>query len=362
MTDVDTLASHPARTRLPRPVRALVVARCVNRLAAFSLPFAALVLVDRFGASVTAAGLLLAGFGLATIPSRLAGGRLADRLGRRATIVLGLCGCAAAQLAFAVAPGLVVAGAAVVALGLVFEIYEPPSQALVADLCPEEQRPAAFGALGAALAAAGVAAGLLAAVLGHLDLRLLLVADAVSCLLTAALVRWGLPADRPASADAGPSAPIGSGPWRDVRFLSMLAAGTAFAALYLQISVGLPLTLVARGLPADRMGVLLTVSALTVVAGQVTLRRLAHPPEGFRAMALGYLLLAGGLVLTGLASDTAAFVAATVVWSTGDLLLLGHPYAVVSRLAPAGAGGRWLAAYGISWGSPPSPRRCSAPS
>jgi len=237
-----------------------------------------------------------------------------------------------------------------VALGLAFEIYEPPSQALVSDLCPEEQRPAAFGALGAALAAAGVAAGLLAAVLGHLDLRLLLVADAVSCLLTAALVRGGLPADGPAATDGAAPPPAGTSPWRDVRLLGMLAAGTAFAILYLQISIGLPLTLVARGLPADRLGLLLTTSAVTVVCGQALLRRLPVRLEGFRAMAVGYVLLAAGLALTGAAHGLAGFVAATVVWSTGDLLLLGHPYAVVARLAPPAASGRWLAAYGTSWG------------
>ena len=339
----------------------LVVARTVNRLAAFSLPFSALVLVQQYGAPVSVAGLVLAGFGLATIPSRLAGGRLADVIGRRSTIVLGLTGCAAAQLAFAAAPGLGGAAVAVVALGLVFELYEPPSQALVADLCPEAGQPAAFALLGSALAAAGVLAGLLAAWLGHLDLRLLLVADAVSCLLGAALVRWGLPADRP-SADPSSGAPSGSssgpatvrssgpGPWGDRRLLAMLAAGTAFATLYLQISVGLPLTLVARGLPADRLGLLLTVSAATIVAGQPVLRRLPAPRDGFAAMALGHLLLAAGLALTAVAHHLPTFVAATVVWSAGDLLLLGHPYAVVSRLAPAGATGRYLAAYGVSWG------------
>lgn len=334
-------------------MRVLVAARCVNRLAAFSLPFAALVLVQRDGASVSTAGLLLAGFGLATIPSRLAGGWLADRAGRRATIVLGLTGCAVTQLAFAAAPRLWVAGVAVVALGLVFELYESPSQALVADLCSEAQRPGAFGLLGAALAAAGVAAGLLAAALGHLDLRLLLVADAVSCLLGAALVRWGLPPDRPAPAAAAASVPAAArSPWRDPRLLAMLGAGTTFATLYLQISIGLPLTLMARGLPADRLGLLLTVSALTVIGGQVALRRSGRLTdlEGFRSMALGYLLLAAGLVVTGLVHSLVGFVLATAVWSAGDLLLLGHPYAVVSRLAPAGASGRWLAAYGVSWG------------
>lgn len=332
---------------MPRPVLVLMLARTLNRLAAFSLPFAALVLVQRHGASVTTAGLVLAGFGLATIPSRLAGGRLADRIGRRRTIVLGLAGCAAAQLAFAAAPSLAAAAVAVVVLGLVFELYEPPSQALVADLCAEEERPAAFAMLGAALAAAGVLAGLLATWLGRLDLRLLLVADAMSCLLGAGLVWWGLPPDRPS---AGAAADAGTGPWRDRRLLAMLAAGTAFATLYFQIFVGLPLTLVARGLPADRLGLLLATAAATVVGGQAVLRRLPEPRDGFSAMTLGYLLLAAGLALTAAAHGLTGFLVATVVWSAGDLLLLGHPYAVVARLAPAGATGRYLAAYGTCWG------------
>ena len=51
-------------------------------------------MVTAYGAPLRVAGLVGAAFGLATIPSRLLGGRLSDRLGRRSTIVLGLSGCA----------------------------------------------------------------------------------------------------------------------------------------------------------------------------------------------------------------------------------------------------------------------------
>ena len=75
---------------LPATVWLLVAARAVNRLGAFTLPFLSLTLVAELGASVAQAGYLLAVFGLATIPSRLLGGRLSDRWGTRATIVGGL--------------------------------------------------------------------------------------------------------------------------------------------------------------------------------------------------------------------------------------------------------------------------------
>ncbi len=205
--------------KTPGVVWALVVARAVNRLGAFTLPFLTVLLTRRLGASLTEAGLLLASFGVATIPSRLAGGQLADRLGRRTTIVLGLTGCAIGQLAVAASTSLAQAAVAVVFLGLVFEVYEPPSQAMVADVVAPADRPAAYGLLGAAMAVAGVASGLLATVLGGVDLRLLFVADAATCLAAAGLVWRALPRRTTTTLGAARSGPV----WRDRLLLDVPA-------------------------------------------------------------------------------------------------------------------------------------------
>src|ERR1700722_6960839 len=121
---------------LPARVRLLVAARAVNQLGAFSLAFLTVLLSRGFGASLAAAGAISAGFGLATIPSRLLGGRLADRLGRRRPILLGRGGGAAAQLGLAAARDLAVAAVYAVLLGLAFDLYEPPSQAMISDAVP----------------------------------------------------------------------------------------------------------------------------------------------------------------------------------------------------------------------------------
>src|ERR1700733_122683 len=105
MRSAPSSASGPAS----RPIRLLIAARAVNQLGAFSLAFLTVMLSSDFGASLTAAGAVSAACGLATIPSRLFGGWLAGRLGRRRTIGCGLAGCAAAQLGIAVAPDLAVA-------------------------------------------------------------------------------------------------------------------------------------------------------------------------------------------------------------------------------------------------------------
>ena len=178
---------------MPRVVTLLVAGRAVNRLGAFSLPFLSLLLTQERGWSTASAGLVMATFGVATIPSRLAGGRMADRLGRRRTIVVGLVGCALSQLAVAGVSSDVGVVGAVVALGLSYEIYEPASQALIVDAVDPPDQLRAHGAMAAALAAAGALAGGLAVVLASIDLRWLFVVDAASCLAAAVVPRAGAP-------------------------------------------------------------------------------------------------------------------------------------------------------------------------
>jgi len=349
MMTVETLdTSHQ---RLPRQARILIAARVVDRLGGFTMGFLPVLLVAAYGASLRWAGLVAAGFGLATIPSRLLGGRLADTLGRRATIVLGLVGCAMAQLGLAVAPGLAAAAGAAVLLGLCFEIYEPPSQALLADLTPPAVHVRAYSALGAAIAAAGVLAGVLAAVLTGLGLRWLFVADALTCLACAVFVRCGLPRGRPAPRGVMPLV----SPWRDRRLLAMLAAGTGFAVVYLVMLGGLPLALRSGGIPLGWSGALLAAGAATVVVGQRFRSRLpAGGGTPFERMRTGYLVLALGLglaaVVAAVRPSGPAYLVPVVVWSLGSLLLLGEPFAVVAGLAATRDRGRYLAAYGVSWG------------
>ncbi len=196
MRAIPATDAPPGWRGLSPTVWILVLARSVNRLGAFSLPFLTVTLVQDFDASVTQSGYLLAAFGLATIPSRLFGGRLADRVSGKRTILIGLSATAVAQLLLAGSQTLTQATVAVVLLGLMFEIYEPPSQSIIADVTTATQRPVAYGLLAAAMAAAGMGAGLLAALLARLDLRWLFVADAATCLICAGVVAALLPPTR----------------------------------------------------------------------------------------------------------------------------------------------------------------------
>jgi MFS family permease len=181
--------------------------------------------------------------------------------------VLGLLGCSVSLLVIAVSPG--VGGAAVGAalLGLAFEIYEPPSQALPAEMVAPERRPQAFGLLGAALAAAGVGAGIIAVLLGGVSLRLLFVADSVTCVAAAALIlTW---VHEPSIARRATS---DGNPWRDRRLLVMLGIGTGVAFAWNLSVTALPLTVAARGLGPAETGWPLAVAAVVTIVGQRSLR------------------------------------------------------------------------------------------
>jgi len=340
----------PATWRtLPSTVRILVIARAVNRLGAFTLTFLAVVLTVELGATVAQAGLVMGLFGLATIPSRIFGGQLADRLGRKRTIILGLTGCAVGQTWIALANTLWSAVLAAVLLGLMFEIYEPPSQAVIADVTSPEDRPTAYGLLGAAMSAAAVGAGVLAAAVRHRDLRWLFAIDAASCLACVLLLAVALPADRLSFRDALPVSRAEG--WRDGRLLLLFAVGTVSATVFMVLMLGLPLTLIERRLPSYGIGLILAISALVLVAAQPLQRtRRIRELDNFQAMKLAYLLLAVGLLVNAFATSLPVFVAAAVLWSIGDLFLLSRAFTIVTDIAPDHVRGRYLAIYGLSWG------------
>ncbi|MBR7836801.1 MFS transporter [Actinospica durhamensis] len=343
------------RHRLPARLRLLIAARAVNQLGAFSLAFLTVLLNRDLGASLPAAGAISGLFGLATIPSRLLGGRLTDRWGRRRTIVVGLAGCALAQLGIAAAPDLAVAAVCCVLLGLAFELYEPPSQAMIADGVAPADRASAYALLTTALAVGNMGAGLVADLVGRSSLRWLFVVDAASCLACALIVRLALPEDRtrpqPPSEQPQPqSAPVHS-PWRDRSLLTMTAAGTVFALVSMLMLVALPLSLAADGLDPATAGLLMTASTVTLLLARpaLRLRRLADLTPG-AAFAAGYLLMAAGLAGYALAHTLPALLGPTALYALGNLLLMGRSFAVVSDLAPPGTSARYLAVYGLSWG------------
>jgi len=152
---------------------------------------------ERFGASGLTVGLLFASFSLAQLLMAPVLGYLSDRIGRKPVIIISLIGTAvgsfitgAAGALWVLFAGRIVDGASGGSLSV--------AQAAVADIAPEERRPALLGMLGAAFGIGfvlGPAIGGLAALGGpHVPFYLAGVLASINAI--AAMVR--LPETRPA--------------------------------------------------------------------------------------------------------------------------------------------------------------------
>ncbi|MBW8485319.1 MFS transporter [Actinomadura parmotrematis] len=329
--------------RLPREVPALLAVRAANQVGALAMAFLAVLAGPRTAPAA------LAAFGVAALASRWTGGALLARHAPRTLIVAGLAATGAAMLLLAAArgPAAIVGAAALV--GLAFEIYEPATQEMLARTPDPAVRDRAYELLSALVVAAGAVAGLLAAVLLPLGVRWLMVMDAASCLVSAALAAALLPRTPP------PEAEPARRRWRPPgTLLRLTLAGTAFAYGYMGVLMFLPALLLQCGAPgwlpgADLAGAAL-LAPLAVAAGRAPLAGpLAGRPHAV-VLAAGTVLL-GALTLALAAAPGAGWTAvAHLGWGAVAGTLLGRWQSVVADLAPEAERPRWFAVFGSSWG------------
>ena len=353
--DAPVLPAAPGRWAgrvggLPRPFWYLWSGTLVNRLGSFVEPFLALYLTTARGFSVAQAGLVLTAFGVGSAVSQPVGGVLADRIGRRATMVLGLCSAAVSLLGLGLAttlPALVVTAAV---YGLCLDLFRPASQAAVADLIPDADRARAyalhFWAVNLGFAVAVPLGGVLAAH-GYWTLFL---GDALTSLAFAVVIARRVPESRP---QRRPGEDPGS--VREVladRLLIVLVACVVLhATVYLQAFTTLPVVVARDGLGSRGFGLVLGLNGLLIVVLQPLLLGVLAGRSRGRLLLVASLLQGSGLALHGLAGTLLQHMGAVVVWTSGEVLQAGLLAAVVASLAPARLRGRYMGAFGFSFGA-----------
>jgi len=128
----------------PRGAWILFFGTFLNKFGTFVLPFLA-IYMGRLGYSAAQSGLAIAGYGVGTLAASLLGRLLADRLGRRKTIVLSMFSSVSRCSPVPGAEPVGIIAMATLA-GLTGELYRPASSALLADLVPSGQRVTAYAA------------------------------------------------------------------------------------------------------------------------------------------------------------------------------------------------------------------------
>src|SRR5690242_13771417 len=179
---------------LPRTAWVLFGGTFINRFGSFVLAFLVFYLTSR-GYSAAAAGLALSAYGVGSMAAALAGGHLADTIGRRNSIALSMFSSATTMLALSQASGIRWIVLFTALAGFTAELYRPASAALIADLTPTGRRITGFAMYRLAVNA-GVAAG--PAVAGFLAQRSFLwlfIGDALTSVIYGCAAYFALPPD-----------------------------------------------------------------------------------------------------------------------------------------------------------------------
>lgn len=338
---------------LPNSFTILWAGTLVNRAGTFVAPFLILYLTQHRhipGAYVTP---ILIGYGAGVLVSSPIGGLLADRLGRRPTMVLGLASAAACQLMLAAARSTVAIAVLIVFLGLTSDLYRPAANALVADVVPADNRPRAFGMLHWATNLGVPVAALGAGWFASHNWTALFLVDAATALVFASLVLWRIPANPPTPNEAGQTTQTSAEqvkPWQDGGLLGACAISLVAFTIYFQSTYAVPLRVVDIGLHSLDYGIMMAMNGVLIAVMQPLLGpTLSRIPRQW-GLGAGLLLVGGGIALTGVATNLPVLLFSVTVWSLGEIALAALLPALVAELAPAEARGRYMGAFGASLG------------
>ena len=342
---------------LPPAVRRLIAATLVNTLGnGVYAAVGALYLTRAAGLSVGQVGVGLTVAGLVGLVTSTPLGVVADRLGpNRAYVgflILQAITMSALTQVRSFLPYVVVAGVTAIA----DSGQRGAKGALIAGLSPADQRVRTRAIL-RVTTNIGMGAGMaLAGIVLAVDRRevyvVALLANAVTYLATAALVRFGLPAVERVPSATGPAA---STALKDRPFLVFVALDGVLSMHNAMAQIAIPLWVAtATDAPRWLISVLLVINSVAVVLLQIRVARGTESlPGAARAGRRAGLLLAAACVVLALTDITSGaitvglLIAAALVHVLGEMLQSAGGWGISFELAPPGAQGQYQGAYAM---------------
>jgi MFS family permease len=340
---------------LPRQFWFLWTGTLINRLGAFVVIYLAIYLTRALHFSQSQAGLVLGAYGVGGALGTMTGGVLADRWGRRPTLLTAQFGAASLMLALGFAEGFwqLIAGALL--LGLFAEGVRPAFQAMMIDIVPDRDRIRAYSlnywAINLGFASAAVLAGFAA----QFDYLLLFIVDAGTTLITALISLIFLAETRPDRAhQPAPGSPAGRGPglgtvFRDRVFVGFVALNFFVVLVIMQHMSTLPIAMSADGLGPATFGWIIAVNGLMIVAGQLFVPKLIEGYRRSRSLALATLIMGVGFGLNAFAGTVALYALSVVIWTLGEMLQTPTNSALIAELSPAALRGRYQGVNSLAW-------------
>jgi len=254
---------HAAFSGLPRDVWLLSFVSLVNRSGTMVLPFIGLYITEDRGMSVTAAGRMLAVYGIGSTIGSYIGGWLADHIGAQRSQLFSLIGTGAGFIWLSQLESPTAITVAILLVSIVAESFRPANMTAMAQRAPEAVQVRSFALL---RLAANLGMGIGPAVGGVLALysyTWLFLADAATCWLAALL--FALLLTEPDERDEEGRAQSDGSPWTDGPFVLLTLLVTVLALTFFQVFSTLPLYFrQVLGYRENVIGLLLGFNALLI--------------------------------------------------------------------------------------------------
>lgn len=333
---------------LPRMYWLLWTGMLINRVGGFVALVLSLYLTSERDLKPSAAGLVVGLYGVGGMAGVLVGGVLADRWGRRPTLLLAHFGAVVFLGGLAATEHVPTIAALAALLGLMHSMPGPAFVAAIVDVVPAQDRSRAFNlqfwAFNLGMAAASLIAGLLAEV----SFALLFTVDAAGTLVTAVLLLWKVretrPVIGPAQAGPGPRGGLHTA-LTDRAFVSFVGLSLLLAVVTLQSSTILPLAITADGLRPTVYGSVVAYAGLLIVAGQLFVPKLIDRWRKGTTLAVANVFLGLGFACVALADDVPGYLLAATVWTVGSMLAAPPNAAVIAELSPEALRGRYQSVF-----------------
>jgi MFS family permease len=352
--DVETPPARAGFLGLPRAYWVLWGGLLLNRLGGTMFFMLGVYLTHERGLSQELAGLIISLNAAGGLFAGPVGGALADRVGRRATLLAGTALSGALMLALGLARSTWAIVAIAPCLGFFTDICRPAQQAAVADVVPPADRPRAYGLLSWAFNMGFMAAAPLGGALAEHHFTLLFVIDAATTLAYGAIVLLALPETRPAAAADHSRAATWArfaAPFRDRGFVTFTAIQVLMLVAFAQVLLALPLDMRAHGLGTGAIGRVFCFNGLLIVLFQPLALRLVRGFDGARWLAAGAGFVGLGLGVAALAGGGSIYVASTAIWTLGEICFSVSVPAVLAALAPVHQRGAYQGTYQLAWGT-----------
>ena len=333
---------------LPRAAWVLFGGTFINRFGSFVLAFLVFYLTSR-GYSAASAGLALSAYGVGSMGAALAGGHLADTIGRRNSIALSMFSSATTMLALSQATGIRVIVPLTALAGFTAELYRPASSALIADLTPHGRRITGFAMYRLAVNA-GVAAG--PAVAGFLAQRSFLwlfIGDALTSVVYGCAAYLALPADHDRVDHPSMTRSAVTRMAADARLVRMLVATLALAFVIHQAYATFPLHLARSGFSPVVYGSLMSLNGLLIIVIELWVTTVTRRLPALIALSIGLVLNGIGFGAIGIAASVSALALTVVVWTFGEMVYSPVGSAYIADIAPLDLRGRYQAAYAFTY-------------